>query len=162
MMIPEPWLAHESMAPGAPGVYDYHSSLMEPWDGPASDRVHRRYLIGAVLDRNRPPTSRYYVHQGRLVIRASEVGVLDIAPENVLLKERLHPGRIFSSTRRRDGSRRRRDQGGAGAERPYGRGSSSTRSAWTTWRRPRFGIRPAEVLTRQIAFGYTHEDARCC
>jgi glutamate synthase (ferredoxin) len=75
--------------------YEYHSSLMEPWDGPGVDRVHRRHghRRGARSQRLRP--SRYYVTKDDLVIMASEVGVLDIPPEDVLVKERLHPGRIF-------------------------------------------------------------------
>src|SRR5438046_10243665 len=68
---------------------------MEPWDGPASIAFTGGTVIGAVLDRNGLRPSRYYVTRDGLVIMASEVGVLDVPPENVLLKERLHPGRIF-------------------------------------------------------------------
>ena len=75
--------------------YEYHSSLMEPWDGPASIAFTDGTVIGAVLDRNGLRPSRYYVTKDDLVIMASEVGVLDIPPENILIKERLHPGRIF-------------------------------------------------------------------
>ncbi len=95
MMIPEPWAGHESMAPELKAFYEYHSSLMEPWDGPASIAFTDGSVIGAVLDRNGLRPSRYLVTKDGLVIMASEVGVLDIAPENVLIKERLHPGRIF-------------------------------------------------------------------
>jgi glutamate synthase (NADPH/NADH) large chain len=95
MMIPEPWAGHESMAPELKAFYEYHSSLMEPWDGPASIAFTDGSVIGAVLDRNGLRPSRYLVTRDGLVIMASEVGVLDIAPENVLIKERLHPGRIF-------------------------------------------------------------------
>ena len=68
---------------------------MEPWDGPASIAFTDGTVIGAVLDRNGLRPSRYYVTKNDLVIMASEVGVLDIPPEDVLVKGRLHPGRIF-------------------------------------------------------------------
>ena len=95
MMIPEPWAGHESMSPELKAFYEYHSALMEPWDGPASIAFTDGSVIGAVLDRNGLRPSRYYVTKDDLVIMASEVGVLDIPPENILIKERLHPGRIF-------------------------------------------------------------------
>ncbi|HVW06159.1 MAG TPA: glutamate synthase large subunit [Vicinamibacterales bacterium] len=95
MMIPEPWQAHDSMSPARKAFYEYHSSLMEPWDGPASIAFTDGTVIGAVLDRNGLRPSRYCVTKDDLVIMASETGVLDVAPENVLIKERLHPGKIF-------------------------------------------------------------------
>src|SRR5437879_1976963 len=95
MMIPEPWSGHESMSAERKAFYEYHGSLMEPWDGPASIAFTDGTVIGAVLDRNGLRPSRYYVTKDDLVIMASEVGVLDVPPENILLKERLHPGRIF-------------------------------------------------------------------
>src|SRR5688572_280881 len=95
MMIPEPWSNHESMSPERKAFYEYHSSLMEPWDGPASIAFTDGSMIGAVLDRNGLRPSRYYVTKDDLVIMASEVGVLDVAPHDVLVKERLHPGKIF-------------------------------------------------------------------
>src|SRR5918992_1818581 len=95
MMIPEPWSNNDSMSPELKAFYEYHSSLMEPWDGPASIAFSDGTVIGAVLDRNGLRPSRYYVTSDDLVIMASEVGVLDIPPEEIVLKERLHPGRIF-------------------------------------------------------------------
>jgi glutamate synthase (ferredoxin) len=95
MMIPEPWSAHESMGPELKAFYEYHSSMMEPWDGPASIAFTDGTLIGAILDRNGLRPSRYYVTKDDLVVMASEVGVLDIPDEDILVKERLHPGRIF-------------------------------------------------------------------
>ena len=83
------------MSPELKAFYEYHSSLMEPWDGPASIAFTDGTVIGAVLDRNGLRPSRYYVTKDDLVIMASEVGVLDIPPEDIVLKERLHPGRIF-------------------------------------------------------------------
>jgi len=95
MMIPEPWANHESMSDERKAFYEYHSCLMEPWDGPASVAFTDGVQIGACLDRNGLRPSRYYVTKDDLVIMASEVGVLDIAPERVLLKGRLQPGRMF-------------------------------------------------------------------
>src|SRR5206468_5072759 len=95
MMIPEAWSGHESMSEERKAFYEYHGCLMEPWDGPASMAFTDGTVIGAVLDRNGLRPSRYYVTKDGLVVMASEVGVLDIPPENVLIKERLHPGRIF-------------------------------------------------------------------
>ncbi len=95
MMIPEPWSNHESMGPERKAFYEYHSSLMEPWDGPAAIAFTDGRVIGAVLDRNGLRPARYYVTKDDLVIMASEVGVLDVPPQNVVVKERLHPGRIF-------------------------------------------------------------------
>src|SRR5687768_9670867 len=95
MMIPEPWSNHEAMSPERKAFYRYHASLMEPWDGPASIAFTDGSMIGAVLDRNGLRPSRYYVTRDDLVIMASEVGVLDVPPQDVLVKERLHPGKIF-------------------------------------------------------------------
>src|SRR5207244_4729607 len=95
MMIPEPWENHDSMPADKRAFYRYHASLMEPWDGPASIAFTDGTVIGAVLDRNGLRPSRYYVTRDDLVVMASEVGVLDIPPEKVLVKERLHPGKIF-------------------------------------------------------------------
>ena len=95
MMIPEPWENHESMDEKKRAFYEYHSSLMEPWDGPASIAFTDGTVVGAVLDRNGLRPSRYYVTKDDLVIMASEVGVLDVPAERVLEKRRLQPGRMF-------------------------------------------------------------------
>ncbi|HOW64372.1 MAG TPA: glutamate synthase large subunit [Candidatus Paceibacterota bacterium] len=95
MMIPEPWANHESMSDEKKAFYEYHSCLMEPWDGPASIAFTDGIRIGAVLDRNGLRPSRYYVTKDDLVIMASEVGVLDVPPDRVLAKDRLQPGRMF-------------------------------------------------------------------
>ena len=96
MMIPgavaEP---RERWSPELRAFYEYHSSLMEPWDGPASIAFTDGTVIGAVLDRNGLRPSRYYVTKDDLVVMASEVGVLDIPPEDIVVKERLQPGRMF-------------------------------------------------------------------
>ena len=95
MMIPEPWAGHESMSAEKRAFYEYHSCLMEPWDGPASIAFTDGVIMGAVLDRNGLRPSRYYVTQDDLVIMASEAGVLPLEPERVSFKGRLEPGRMF-------------------------------------------------------------------
>lgn len=95
MMIPEPWQNHETMSDEKKAFYEFHSSLMEPWDGPAAMAFTDGALVGAVLDRNGLRPARYYVTKDGQVILASEVGVLDIPPERILNKERLKPGRML-------------------------------------------------------------------
>jgi len=95
MMIPEPWERHREMDPDRLAFYEYHSSLMEPWDGPASIAFTDGSVIGAVLDRNGLRPSRYWVTDDDLVVMASEVGVVDIAPSKIIEKGRLEPGRMF-------------------------------------------------------------------
>ena len=95
MMIPEAWENHAGMTPELKAFYRFHASLMEPWDGPASIAFTDGTKIGAVLDRNGLRPSRFWVTSDDLVIMASEVGVLDINPGNVVRKGRLQPGRMF-------------------------------------------------------------------
>jgi glutamate synthase (ferredoxin) len=95
MMIPEPWSGDKRMSPEKKAFYEFHSCLMEPWDGPASIAFTDGQVIGAILDRNGLRPSRYYVTKDGLVIMASEVGVLDIPADRVLKKGRLQPGRMF-------------------------------------------------------------------
>ncbi|MHB8970361.1 MAG: glutamate synthase large subunit [Pirellulaceae bacterium] len=95
MMIPEAWQKHATMSEAKRAFYEYHSALMEPWDGPASIVFTDGNYIGAVLDRNGLRPSRYYLTKDDRVIMASEVGVLPIDPENVASKGRLEPGRMF-------------------------------------------------------------------
>ncbi|MCW2276683.1 glutamate synthase large subunit [Heliophilum fasciatum] len=95
MMIPEPWANHESMSDEKKAFYEYHSCMMEPWDGPAAIAFTDGKVIGATLDRNGLRPARYYVTKDDLIVLASEVGVLDIPAENIVRKERLHPGKMF-------------------------------------------------------------------
>jgi glutamate synthase (NADPH/NADH) large chain len=95
MMIPEPWQNHAEMDPGRRAFYEFHSTLMEPWDGPACVAFTDGTVIGAALDRNGLRPGRYWVTEDGLVVLASEVGVLDIDPAAVIRKGRLQPGRIF-------------------------------------------------------------------
>ncbi len=95
MMIPEPWARHEEMDDAKRAFYEYHACLMEPWDGPAAVIFTDGTQIGGVLDRNGLRPCRYTVTRDGLVVLASEVGVLPIAPERVLEHGRLHPGHMF-------------------------------------------------------------------
>ncbi len=95
MMIPEAWQHHPTMDEDKKAFYEYHSCLMEPWDGPASIAFTDGTYIGAVLDRNGLRPSRYYITDDDKCIMASEVGVVEVAPERVVEKGRLRPGRIF-------------------------------------------------------------------
>ena len=95
MLIPEPWTNHERMSAERKAFYEYHASLMEPWDGPASVAFTDGIQVGAVLDRNGLRPSRYCVTRGGMVVLASEVGVLDLAPEEIVRKDRLRPGRML-------------------------------------------------------------------
>ncbi|HZK55285.1 MAG TPA: glutamate synthase large subunit [Desulfosporosinus sp.] len=95
MMIPEPWEKNELMSKEKKDFYRFHDFLMEPWDGPAAMAFSDGVVIGGVLDRNGLRPSRYYVTKDDKVILASEVGVLDIKPENIKYKGRLEPGKML-------------------------------------------------------------------
>ncbi|MET8750668.1 glutamate synthase large subunit [Streptomyces sp. NPDC004667] len=95
MMIPEAWENHTSMDPARRAFYQYHSTMMEPWDGPACVTFTDGTQVGAVLDRNGLRPGRYWVTDDGLVVLGSEVGVLDIDPAKVVRKGRLQPGRMF-------------------------------------------------------------------
>ncbi|AGH80588.1 glutamate synthase, large subunit [Psychromonas sp. CNPT3] len=95
MMIPEAWQENKEMDSDRRAFYQYHANLMEPWDGPASVCFTDGVQVGATLDRNGLRPSRYCVTNDDFLIMASETGVVDIAPENIKLRGRLQPGRIF-------------------------------------------------------------------
>ncbi|MFE9482626.1 glutamate synthase large subunit [Streptomyces spororaveus] len=95
MMIPEAWENHTSMDPARRAFYKYHSTQMEPWDGPACVTFTDGTQVGAVLDRNGLRPGRYWVTDDGLVVLGSEVGVLDIDPAKVVRKGRLQPGKMF-------------------------------------------------------------------
>jgi glutamate synthase (ferredoxin) len=162
MMIPEPWQNDEQMSPELRAFYEYHSSLMEPWDGPASIAFSDGTVIGAVLDRNGLRPSRYYVTKDDLVVMASEVGVLDIPPEDIVLKERLHPGRIFlvDTARGRIVSDEEVKRELASAH-PYREWLSHLINIEDLDPAPYLPPPSHETVTkRQQLFGYTHEDLR--
>ncbi len=95
MMIPEAWENNPEMDPARRSFYEFHSALMEPWDGPACVVFTDGTQVGAVLDRNGLRPSRYWVTDDGLVVLASEVGVLDLDPASIVRKGRLQPGRMF-------------------------------------------------------------------
>jgi len=95
MMIPEAWENHDEMDPARKAFYEFHSTVMEPWDGPACVTFTDGTVIGAVLDRNGLRPGRYWVTDDGLVVLASETGVLDLEPGRVVRKGRLQPGRMF-------------------------------------------------------------------
>ncbi len=161
MMIPEPWQNHEGMSPARRAFYEYHSSLMEPWDGPASIAFTDGTVIGAVLDRNGLRPSRYYVTKDDFVIMASEVGVLDVPPEDIVLKERLHPGRVLlvdTAQGRIISDEEIKEQ--LARERPYAEWLERHLIAIEDVPDAPFLPPPDHptVLRRQQAFGYTQED----
>ena len=163
MMIPEPWSKHESMSPDRKAFYEYHASLMEAWDGPASIAFTDGTVVGAVLDRNGLRPSRYYVTSDDMVIMASEVGVLDIPPENVRVKGRLHPGRIFlvdtAQGRIIDDEAIKAD---LAAEHPYREWLDTHVIHIRNLADAPYAAPPdrESILRRQRAFGYTEEDLR--
>ena len=93
--IPEPWVNNRSMSQNKRDFYQYYATMMEPWDGPASILFSDGDVMGAVLDRNGLRPSRYYITDDDNLILSSEVGVLDIEPSRILVKERLHPGKML-------------------------------------------------------------------
>jgi glutamate synthase (NADPH/NADH) large chain len=95
MMIPEAWENHATMKPARRAFYQFHASLMEPWDGPACVTFTDGTLVGAVLDRNGLRPARWWRTADDRVVLASEAGVLDVAPKDVVAKGRLKPGRMF-------------------------------------------------------------------
>jgi glutamate synthase (ferredoxin) len=163
MMIPEPWAGHESMSDEKKAFYEYHSCLMEPWDGPASVAFTDGTMIGATLDRNGLRPSRYYVTKDDLVIMASEAGVLPIAPERVAHKGRLQPGRMFI-VNMEEGRIVPDDEikNKIAAEKPYRQWINEHMVELAKVKDPEQTVPPshAELLRTQQAFGYTFEDLR--
>src|SRR5277367_2246064 len=163
MMIPEPWENHESMDAERRAFYEFHSCLIEPWDGPASMAFTDGKMIGACLDRNGLRPSRYYVTKDDLVIMASEAGVLPIAPERIAIKGRLQPGRMFLVDI---------EQGRIVADEELKKKYSSAQpyKKWLEENHILLENLPApseatlpdhrKILQRQQAFGYTFEDLR--
>jgi glutamate synthase (ferredoxin) len=163
MMIPEPWANHESMSDEKKAFYEYHSCLMEPWDGPACIAFTDGVRIGASLDRNGLRPSRYYVTKDDHVIMASEVGVLDVAPENIAQKGRLQPGRMFYIDTEQgrivdDAEIKDRIAG----EQPYRQWLNEHLIELASLPDPENLPEPSHetVPQRQQAFGYTFEDLR--
>ena len=160
MMVPEAWQNHESMYRSKRDFYEYHSALMEPWDGPASIAFTDGHFIGAVLDRNGLRPSRYYVTHDDKVIMASEVGVLQVDPENVKFKGRLQPGRMFlvdfEQGKIIDDNELKRD---LSVRRPYGEWLENQvlEMDKLSPAEPETRLDDAALLSRMQAFGYTVE-----
>ena len=95
MMIPEAWQNDNQIGQAKKDFYEYHENLMEPWDGPASICFTDGTLVGATLDRNGLRPSRFCVTKDKELILASETGVIPIPPEDIVLKDRLEPGKIL-------------------------------------------------------------------
>ncbi|HEV2319406.1 MAG TPA: glutamate synthase large subunit, partial [Verrucomicrobiae bacterium] len=163
MMIPEPWENHESMDPERRAFYEFHSCLMEPWDGPASMAFTDGRVIGACLDRNGLRPSRYYVTKDDLVIMASEAGVLPVSADRVLQKGRLQPGRMFlvdiGEGRIIADEELKKKYASA---HPYKKWLDEHHVLLENLPQPGHATAPdhRKILQRQQAFGYTFEDLR--
>ena len=162
MMIPEPWSKHETMSPSKKAFYEYHSCLMEPWDGPAAMAFSDGQIVGAVLDRNGLRPARYYVTKDDLVILASEVGVIQVPPERILEKGRLKPGRmLLIDTRAGRIISDEELKSSLVSEQPYREWLD--RYLLSLNRLPEAPLPPEETETltaREKIFGYTYEDLR--
>jgi glutamate synthase domain-containing protein 2/glutamate synthase domain-containing protein 1/glutamate synthase domain-containing protein 3 len=163
MMIPEAWNGHESMDKDLKAFYEYHSCLMEPWDGPASITFSDGRYVGAVLDRNGLRPSRYMITKDDLVVMASETGVFPIEQDRVAFKGRLQPGKIFlidtqagaiidDATLKREYAQRR----------PYAQWIKQHVVDINDLPQPKkvHGLNEKTLLERQKAFGYTAEDIK--
>ena len=163
MMIPEPGEGYENMDEDKKAFYKYHSCLMEPWDGPASIAFTDGKRVGATLDRNGLRPSRYYVTRDDMVVLASEVGVLDIPPEDIIQKERLQPGRMLlidTEEGRIISDEEIKKQ--IATEHPYKEWLDEN---FVTFDKITRDLKPKEpevsheaVVHRQKVFGYTYED----
>ncbi|MGZ6142419.1 MAG: glutamate synthase central domain-containing protein, partial [Myxococcales bacterium] len=163
MMVPEPWAHDETMSPERRAFYEFHSCLMEPWDGPASIAFTDGIRVGACLDRNGLRPSRYYITKDDLVVMASEVGVLDIPPSQVVKKGRLQPGRIFlvdTSLGRIVSDEELKER--IAREKPYGEWLKKSLVQIKDLPPPANVLGPDHetVLRRQEVFGYTSEDVK--
>jgi glutamate synthase (NADPH/NADH) large chain len=162
MMIPEAWENNADMTPERRAFYEFHATLMEPWDGPASITFTDGTLVGAVLDRNGLRPSRYWVTEDGLVVMASEVGVLDIEPSAVVRKGRLQPGRMFLvDTVEGRIVEDEEIKSALAAERPYGEWlHAGLIHLEQLPEREHIAYTHSSVTRRQQTFGYTEEELR--
>ncbi|RVU15737.1 glutamate synthase large subunit [Streptomyces antnestii] len=162
MMIPEAWENHASMAADRRAFYQFHSTMMEPWDGPACVTFTDGTQVGAVLDRNGLRPGRYWVTDEGLVVLGSEVGVLDIDPAKVVRKGRLQPGKMFLV----DTAEHRiieddEIKAGLAAEQPYAEWLEAGEIELSDLpEREHIVHTHASVTRRQQTFGYTEEELR--
>ena len=162
MMIPEAWENHRQMDPDRRAFYEYHSTLMEPWDGPAAMTFTDGTLIGSVQDRNGLRPGRYWVTEDGLVVCASEAGVLDIDPATVVAKGRLEPGRMFLvDTGRGRIVEDEEIKAQLAAQRPYAQWVRENAVFLEQLpEREHVAHSAASVRRRQRAFGYTEEELK--
>ncbi|GAA0968664.1 glutamate synthase large subunit [Actinocorallia libanotica] len=162
MMIPEAWENHTEMDPARRAFYEFHSTLMEAWDGPASVSFTDGTVVGAVLDRNGLRPGRYWVTEDGLVVLSSESGVLDIEPSKVVRKGRLQPGKIFVVDT--EAGRIVEDdevKASLAAEQPYQQWLDEGLVRFEELPRREREVPTHETLVRrQQTFGYTNEELR--
>ena len=163
MLIPEAWSGNPDMDEDKRAFYEYHASLMEPWDGPAAIAFTDGRVIGATLDRNGLRPGRYIVTKDDLVVLASEAGVLDVPAEEIRKKGRLQPGRMFlvDTVEKRIVSDAEIKKQLAGRQ-PYGEWLAQQQVTLDQLPEPARVIasNPETLLRRQRAFGYSEEDLR--
>jgi glutamate synthase (NADPH/NADH) large chain len=160
MMIPEAWERAESMDPARRAFYQYHASLMEPWDGPASMTFTDGTVVGAVLDRNGLRPSRIWVTDDGLVVMASEAGVLDLDRSKVVRRMRLQPGRMFLvDTAQGRIVADEEIKAELAAERPYQQWLADGLIPLAELPQGDYTQMPHHrVVLRQLVFGYTYEE----
>jgi len=163
MLIPEAWAGNPHMKAEKRAFYEYHASLMEPWDGPAAIAFTDGRVIGATLDRNGLRPGRYVVTKDELVVMASEAGVLDVEPQNVKIKGRLQPGKMFlvDTVEGRIVSDKEIKQRLAKRQ-PYGKWLKENQITLDQLPEPPrvHASDHGTIRCRQRAFGYTGEDVR--
>ena len=162
--IPEPWANNSTLSQEKRDFYQYYATMMEPWDGPASILFSDGDVMGAVLDRNGLRPSRYYITKNGDVILSSEVGVMPVPEEEIVLKERLHPGKILlvDTVKGQIYSDDELKEIYAGKQ-PYGEWLDSNLVELHDLKIPNIRVEEyeGEALTRmQKAFGYTYEEYR--
>lgn len=158
MLIPEPWSEVE-MEDEKKAFYEYHSCLMEPWDGPTAISFTDGKQIGAILDRNGLRPARYYVTKDDYIIFSSEVGVIDVDPQNVLYKDRLSPGKMLLIDL--EEGRIISDQeikGEMAKEKPYRKWISEQLISIDDLPDVPVQEKTEQLIKKQKAFGYTYED----
>ncbi|MDE3163497.1 MAG: glutamate synthase subunit alpha, partial [Acidobacteriota bacterium] len=163
MLIPEAWSANPDMDEDKRAFYEYHASLMEPWDGPAAIAFTDGRMIGATLDRNGLRPGRYIVTKDDLVVLASEAGVIDVPAEDIRKKGRLQPGRMFlvDTVQKRiisDAEIKKQ----LASRQPYGQWLKEQQVTMDQLPEPSRVIasNPETLLRRQRAYGYSEEDLR--
>jgi glutamate synthase domain-containing protein 2/glutamate synthase domain-containing protein 1/glutamate synthase domain-containing protein 3 len=163
MLIPEAWSANPDMDEDKRAFYEYHASLMEPWDGPAAIAFTDGRVIGATLDRNGLRPGRYIVTKDDLVVLASEAGVIEVPAEDIRKKGRLQPGRMFlvDTVQKRiiSDAEIKRD---LAARQPYGKWLQQQQVTMEQLPEPArlIASNPETLLRRQRAYGYSEEDLR--